>query len=479
MDLKPGEIVGGKYRIERVLGEGGMGVVVSATHVHLDERVALKFLLPEVLNNPEAVARFGREARAAVKIKSEHVARVTDVGSLESGAPFMVMEFLTGADLSARLRDHGRLEIAEAVELVLQACEALAEAHALGIVHRDLKPANLFLTHRPDGSASIKVLDFGISKATGAGMSMTRTSAVMGSPLYMSPEQMTSARDVDVRTDVWAVGVILYELISGRVPFEGSSLPHLFSVILQQPPPSLVGLRPDVPRELETVIFRCLEKDRNQRFSNIAELAGSLQPFAPETSRRSVERVSRVLGVQPPLAQSRASITGATPVIAGGDTNATWGQTQPAVPMQRNRWFFPVAALVALGGVGAWLWQRSAASDGDPTSASSTAAVTPPSAIAAASIAPLESPQAPPSPLPIAPVGSSSAAHAPPPAVTGRAPAAGRPGRATAHPAVSAAPAPAPPPAAPGPPPPPPPPPAAPAPTRAQPSMEDLIRDRR
>src|SRR6478752_489071 len=164
IELNEGEVLAGKYRIERVLGQGGMGIVVAATHLQLGERVALKFLLPEALSNPLAVERFAREARAAVKIKSEHVARVSDVGTLENGAPYMVMEYLDGSDLAAWLTQRGRLPVEQAVEFVLQASEAIAEAHSLGIVHRDLKPANLFVTRRPDGALSVKVLDFGISK---------------------------------------------------------------------------------------------------------------------------------------------------------------------------------------------------------------------------------------------------------------------------------------------------------------------------
>src|SRR4051812_480796 len=214
-EVYAGQILGGKYRVDRVLGAGGMGMVVAATHLQLDERIAIKFLLPEALRNPEAVARFGREAKAAVKIRGEHVARVIDVGSFENGAPYMVMEHLDGRDLSSFIHERGAMPMSDAVDAVLQACEALAEAHALGIVHRDLKPANLFLTRRPDGTPSIKVLDFGISKLTapGADHSMTKTSAVMGSPLYMSPEQMTASRGVDARTDIWALGVVLYELL--------------------------------------------------------------------------------------------------------------------------------------------------------------------------------------------------------------------------------------------------------------------------
>ncbi|MGH7270161.1 MAG: serine/threonine protein kinase, partial [Polyangiaceae bacterium] len=197
--VQAGDVLAGKYRVEQVLGVGGMGVVVAAHHLQLDEKVALKFLLPHALTNAEAMARFEREARAAVKIKSEHVARVSDVGKLENGSPYMVMEYLEGTDLAGWLEKRGALSIEEAVEFVLQACEAIAEAHALGIVHRDLKPANLFCVRRADGRLSIKVLDFGISKVTKGGIqdvSMTRTTAIMGSPLYMSPEQMQSSKQV-------------------------------------------------------------------------------------------------------------------------------------------------------------------------------------------------------------------------------------------------------------------------------------------
>src|SRR6187399_2364915 len=204
MEIPGGQPLAGKYQIERVLGQGGMGVVVAAHHISLDEIVAIKFLLPEALGNAEAVARFEREARAAVMIKSEHVARVTDVGRLDNGAPYMVMELLKGRDLDVLVRERGPLPLAEVTDYLLQAGEAIAEAHGLGIVHRDLKPANLFLTRRADGSTCIKVLDFGISKLTNAratrDQGMTQTAAIMGSPLYMSPEHLMSSRDVDMRT---------------------------------------------------------------------------------------------------------------------------------------------------------------------------------------------------------------------------------------------------------------------------------------
>jgi serine/threonine-protein kinase len=298
--IHEGQILAGKFRIERVLGQGGMGIVVAATHLQLDERVALKFLLPEALVNPEAVERFAREARAAVKIKSEHVARVSDVGTLESGSPYMVMEYLQGEDLAAWVRRSGAMATPDAIEFLLQACEAIAEAHALGIVHRDLKPANLFVTRRVDGSPCIKVLDFGISKLTVPGakpeLGMTKTSTVMGSPLYMSPEQMSSSRGVDQRTDIWALGVILYEMLTGRVPFDAETMPQLCGMVLQDPPRPIHELRPDLPQALERVILRCLEKNREHRFNNVAELAYALAPFGQPSALRSAERISRVLG---------------------------------------------------------------------------------------------------------------------------------------------------------------------------------------
>jgi serine/threonine protein kinase len=296
LGVQPGQIIAGKYRVDRVLGQGGMGVVVAAHHLLLDVPVAVKFLLPGSLANPEVVDRFSREARAAAKITNDHVARVFDVGTLEDGAPYIVLEFLNGNDLSTRLRERGPLPIDEAVECVLQACEALAEAHSIGIVHRDLKPANLFNIRRPDGLPWIKVLDFGISKVltSTSAMSMTQTGAVMGSPLYMSPEQMESSRNVDPRSDIWALGIVLYELLAGLAPFQGESLPELVIKITTRPPPPLRQFRPDCPEELELVVFRCLERDRNNRFQDVPGLVAALLPFALERPRVSTERSGRV-----------------------------------------------------------------------------------------------------------------------------------------------------------------------------------------
>ena len=296
-----GQVLAGKYQIERVLGMGGMGVVVAALHLQLHERVAIKFLQAEALQSPQIVGRFLREARAAAKIRSEHVARVYDVGTLEDGAPYLVMEYLDGSDLSAVVKQRGPLPAAVAVEYVLQACEAIAEAHAAGIVHRDLKPANLFVTARADGSHVVKVIDFGISKmasdAGGAGLDMTKTTEMRGSLLFMPPEQMSRPRDADARSDIWAIGVSLFNLLTGEYPFPAESAPELCAKVFHQAPVPLRHRRPDCPPALEAVILRCLEKSPEQRFQNVAELAAALVDFAAPGARVSADRISKTLGV--------------------------------------------------------------------------------------------------------------------------------------------------------------------------------------
>ncbi len=299
---QPGTVLLGKYRVERVLGIGGMGAVVAARHLQLEESVAIKFLLPATAEQPEIVQRFLREARSSIKIRSEHCVRVLDVGTLDSGAPCMVMEYLDGHDLARFVEEHGPLPIADAIDWVLQAAEALAEAHAMGIVHRDLKPANLFLTRRADGTACVKVLDFGISKQTAGGtdVGVTNTQAVRGSPRYMSPEQMRSTRDVDARADVWALGAVVHELISGKPPFDAETVTALCAAILQDPPNPLRARRPDASVQLEMAILGALEKDRAHRYQNVAELAGALAPFGTPAASTSAERIARVLRVQAP-----------------------------------------------------------------------------------------------------------------------------------------------------------------------------------
>ncbi|WP_437659549.1 serine/threonine-protein kinase [Sorangium sp. So ce1182] len=315
----PGDVLAGKYRIERVLGVGGMGVVLAAWHLVLERRVAVKFLLPEAAALPDAGARFLREARAAAALDGQHIARVIDVGTLDSGAAYMVLEYLTGDDLGHVLQTRGPLPLVEAADYLLQACEALAEAHARGIIHRDLKPKNLFLTRRPDGAPLLKVLDFGLSKfiATGDSVkeaSLTATGLIMGSIHYMSPEQIRSLKYADVRTDIWALGVILYRMLTGRHPFEGDSITAVTAAIMMDTPTSILALRPDLPPAVGALVSRCLTKDPAVRVQSVTEIGRVLAPFGSQRARLSFESIDRLL----PEPAARAGY----PPVAGAPSGA-------------------------------------------------------------------------------------------------------------------------------------------------------------
>jgi serine/threonine protein kinase len=277
---RPGDTIAGKYAIVRVIGEGGMGIVYEANHLRLRRRVALKMLLPHLLaTSSDTVARFEREARAAAQLRDRHVTKVLDVDTTAEGLPYLVMEYLEGHDLEAELGARGPLPIGEAVSYMLQVCAAMTEAHDAGIVHRDLKPSNLFLCPDRDGWI-VKVLDFGISKMADEGEArLTGTQASVGTPLYMSPEQVRSARNVDARTDIWALGVILYELLAGRTPFEGSTTAAAASIVADPTPP-LRYFREDVPLQLHEAIDRALEKDPAARFPTVTEFAQAILPFS-------------------------------------------------------------------------------------------------------------------------------------------------------------------------------------------------------
>jgi serine/threonine-protein kinase len=333
VDIAPGTILLGKYRVDASLGLGGFGHVVRARHLLADQSVAIKILRDDVDIDEENQARFLREAQAMVRLKSEHVAKISDVGHLESGAPYVVMELLEGMDLGKLLESAGRLPALVAVDLVLQACDVLAEAHALGIVHRDLKPTNLFVTKRADGSQSIKVLDFGISKApTTEEMKLTQTATMLGTPAYMSPEQMRSARQVDARSDIWSLGILLYELVEGHLPYFAESFAELAVRVATEPFERMVAAP-----ELAPVIARCLGKTPKDRYQSVAELAADIARFAtPDTARTYVARIHRVLGrAVPNLYESSPSL----PVRA---------QSVPAV--QRNRiWIVVIVGGAVLG----------------------------------------------------------------------------------------------------------------------------------
>ena len=295
-------LANGRYRVEEVLGEGGMGLVCAAKHVALGQKVAIKFLLPEALEHPQAAQRFEREARASASLTSEHVVRVTDVGTLETGAPYFVMEFLEGEDLAQRLRREGPLDVRTALSLMAQACEGLIEAHAKGLVHRDIKPSNLFLAKRASGKSVLKVIDFGIAKAEltqdVGGHELTRTSEIMGSPQYMSPEQLRDTKNVDARTDIWSLGAAFYECLAGRPPFTGETMTELIVRIATEAPPLLLEVRPDIPPELCALLERCLTKPLLDRFESAAQLLEAIEAIRGSATFRAAlfPRRARVNG---------------------------------------------------------------------------------------------------------------------------------------------------------------------------------------
>jgi serine/threonine-protein kinase len=411
-----GTIVDGKYELVRVLGIGGMGAVVAARHAKLGQSFALKFLLAEATRQPEALARFAREGRAAAALRSEHVARVTDLGALPTGEPYLVLEYLHGTDLNRLVETEGRLAPERAVDFVLQALEALAEAHANGIIHRDLKPANLFLTTRVDGGPLVKILDFGISKLVADSERITASSTVMGSPHYMSPEQIKSVKNVDARTDVWAVGVILYELVTGKLPFDADSMPGIVAAIVTEPPTPPTAHVPDLPRDLEAVILACLEKDRNKRVRDVAELAERLAPFASAAGRGDVESIRRVAQSGALRAATIASVAGASTPPPAHSTDSSWQRTAARASKKGSLAGVALAAFGVIGlvGIGFTVFalrtvaREAATADGvpttealataassapviAPTSSPASAATSAPSAIASVTAAPAAS----------------------------------------------------------------------------------------
>ena len=302
-------MIADKYRLERVLGLGGMGVVYAARHELLHHDVALKLLLPEVAKDKEAVARFLNEGRATARLQSSHVVRVIDVG-LAGTAPFMVMELLAGEDLAQMLEKRGKLQITETVDFLIEAMEGLSHAHAAGIIHRDLKPSNLFLALGDEDVRTLKVVDFGISKTMGsAGANITTTAAVLGSPAYMAPEQLRSSKRVDARADLWSLGVIAYELLTGRLPFDGETVGEIFANILEKPPSPPRSVRQEIPGKLEEAILRCLEKSVEARFHNVAELAGAISRFGTGRCDALVTAIEKKLGAVPNGTAVRAPST--------------------------------------------------------------------------------------------------------------------------------------------------------------------------
>jgi tRNA A-37 threonylcarbamoyl transferase component Bud32 len=388
--IKAGDVLDRKYRVERVLGTGGMGMVVACRHVQLGQRVALKFMLKEALADPSSAERFAREARSAVRLQSPHTARVLDVGKLKNGEPYMVMEYLDGKDLDEVVRTDGPLPPHVAVDFILQACEAFAEAHSLGMVHRDIKLKNLFLAQSVDGRPLVKVLDFGLAKTIGAlaDISLTATSAVFGSPQYMSPEQMRSAKDVDTRSDIWSIGVCLYELLTTRLPFDAAGLAEICAMVLKDPvePPSkwAIGLPPD----LDAVVVKCLAKDPKDRYQTVAELAFALEPWAAvEGSARRILHVMQT--VQKTDVPTMMNVDADDADHAGPKTLDAWDSGErtrlAAKGLPRAAWAaFAGALLMGLVGLAAivsWRSHRTAQHIAAGSAASSALAVEPPPAV--------------------------------------------------------------------------------------------------
>jgi eukaryotic-like serine/threonine-protein kinase len=429
--VRVGDVVSGRYRIDRVIGSGSMGFVVAAWHLELDQPVAMKLLNPEVFELQEASQRFRREIRATARIKSEHVARVLDVGTLEGSVPFMVMELLDGNNLEEELNRRGALPFDEAVSYLLEAVEALAEAHAAGIVHRDLKPANLFIARRADRSRLLKVLDFGISKSmfdsrVPGDMSLTGAGVIIGSPLYMSPEQMRSTKDADYRSDIWSLGAILFQLLTGSPPYPGDTVTEICAKIYSEelPPPSTLVF--GLPEGMDEVVLRALARNPDDRYQTVAEFGAALLDFSP-TSRVHVERAQRVLmAVRGPAPTSdwprpQAGVGPAAPTIEASVSTLPAGS--PGLRQRVVRWGLVatlVAAMVGLGAYGARRSQREpeAVPSAPPIAAPAPAQSIPlaPERVVLAETAAPAAAEAPPAALSAAPAASSARVSAPRPA---------------------------------------------------------------
>ncbi|MBL8740542.1 MAG: serine/threonine protein kinase, partial [Myxococcales bacterium] len=387
--------------MRRVLGQGGMGVVYHAIHRELEHPVAIKIMHQDLAINPNLVQRMLHEARTVAKLRSEHVARVLDVGRLPTGAPYIVMEYLDGADLATLITEHGTLPVETAVMAILQCCEAVAEAHAEGVIHRDIKPENLFRTLHADGTPTIKVLDFGIAKHLEGPRKkvLTTPNTVVGSPNYMSPEQMRADGVVDTRTDIWSVGVVLYELLTGHTPFEAATLTKVCARVLHDEPIPPREYEPAIPLELERVIMSCLEKRKEDRIANVADLACALAPFAGTEGAALCDRVVRVAtslrksfhsiapieeveavvakATAPQIAITRR-IVAAPKRIESSASDSDYARLLMGRP-SRSRWLGVAGALAATFALAAWVepW-RGIAQAGQPQASLVTDVAPPP-----------------------------------------------------------------------------------------------------
>jgi serine/threonine-protein kinase len=363
MTISPGLVIDGKYSITRMIGEGGMGAVYEGVNVLIRRRVAIKVLLPGLENSgSQAVERFEREAQAAGCIGNDHILEVLDLGTLPSGARYMVMEFLEGESLAQRIKRMGRLTPDQIAPLLRQALVGLDAAHRAGIVHRDLKPDNIFILREKAGRPDfVKLIDFGISKfnALDGDMSMTRTGAVMGTPYYMSPEQAKGAGGVSHQSDLYSMGVIAFEAVTGQVPFDGTSFNDLMFKIVLGEAPRLEQLQPGVDSAFATIVQRAMAKSLEERFKSAEEFISALDSWRP--SGRTLSDGTRS---PEPLGQTSAQAALAQPPR----TNLDWAASQASEPSKKPSKVLLVAAaaaaVVVVGGAGAWL-ATSVGSDAD------------------------------------------------------------------------------------------------------------------
>jgi serine/threonine-protein kinase len=339
-DLLPGQLVG-SHRVARLVGRGGMGEVYLAVQPEIGSRVAIKILAPQCALNPQLVERFFAEARAVNVIRHENIVNMIDLAYLPDGRPYIVMEFLDGAPLSDLIARKGPLPLGSAVMLVQEVLDVLGSVHARGITHRDLKPDNVFVT----AAGRVKVLDFGIAKLAPelqARDIATRTGALLGTPHYMSPEQART-RPADHRSDLYSTGVILYEALTGRRPFEADALYELLRQHIEQPPPSLRPLRPDLPPALEQVVLRALQKDPALRFQSAADFARALAECSRSLAPDSFQSLARPAPAP--------FTTHARPAPTAPGTTHAFGNQPPGVGL---RWLAVTSAgLLALAAIAA------------------------------------------------------------------------------------------------------------------------------
>jgi serine/threonine-protein kinase len=408
---RPGDQITPSIRLVRELGSGGMGSVWVADHAALQTQVVVKFMHVQLTGDRDSVLRFSREAAAGANVKSPHVVQVHDHGIAPDGAPFIVMELLEGSDLAAHVEKSGPMPLAEVDHVISQTCKALARAHERGIVHRDIKPQNIFLTNVGGGEPFVKVLDFGIAKASGSQHSMssaTKTGALMGTPYYMSPEQTVGAKGVDHRTDLWALGVVAFECMTAQRPFEAETIGGLAIAICSGPMPMPSRVNRALPLEVDRWFARACAREATQRFNSAREMADELHMLA--TGRLYDQRLASEPRGLPHAATELAPPLALPPTVpAGPEPAPTVGVTtqapvsgeaeEPVIPKRRGKGFaLGVAAAVVLAGAAAVGVKLANPSPVQPSAASTQAVAPPP----------------PPAPLPSA---ATAVALSPPPVV--------------------------------------------------------------